>query len=151
MTFPEIDSININEQVFNNADLCSFDINDLDKDENVIFTNNDGDKIVLPHSFCAKNHLQPINELSIFRIKGDAMSDTLMDGDLVLIDTSDKDVISGLLYLVFLYGQKIVGRLYHYKQGFLISSDNKDFPDSTVADKGDVIILGKVVFRQGLI
>ncbi|MFU8927573.1 S24 family peptidase [Acinetobacter puyangensis] len=143
-------ALNVSEEVFNNADLCSFDISDLHPDENIIFTNNDNDKLILPKSFCIKYNLEPIGDLSLYRVRGDSMSPTLLDGDLVLIDKSDNEIVSGALYLVFLYGEKLIGRLFRNQQGFILERDNEKYK-SLSAISNDAIVIGKVVFRQGLI
>ncbi|OEY92205.1 LexA family transcriptional regulator [Acinetobacter qingfengensis] len=143
-------ALNISEDVFNNADLCSLDISDLHPDENIVFTNNDGDKIILPRSFCVKYNLEPISDLIVYRVRGDAMSSTLFDGDLVLIDKSDNEIVSGALYLTFLYGEKLIGRLFRNQQGFVLERDNEKYKPLAVIND-DALVLGKVVFRQGLI
>ena len=95
-------ALDISDQIFSKSDLCSLDINDLDGDQVISFSNNDGDKIMLSKSFCTKNHLNEVDILSVFKIKGDAMQETLFNDDLVLVDTSDKYFISGLIYLIYL-------------------------------------------------
>ena len=83
-------ALDISDQIFSKSDLCSLDINDLDGDQVISFSNNDGDKIMLSKSFCTKNHLNEVDILSVFKIKGDAMQETLFNADFVLVDTSDK-------------------------------------------------------------
>lgn len=144
-------ALEISEQIFNNSDLCSFNINDLDSDSVITFSNNNGDKIILPKSFCTANKFYQPNELSVFKIIGDSMEDTFFDGDLVLVDTTDNDFISGLIYLIHFYGEKMAVRLHRSANGLVeITKDNPRYPDKIV-DESKIIILGKVVYRQGLI
>ena len=99
--------------------------NDLDGDQVISFSNNDGDKIILSKSFCTKNRLNAVDILSVFKIKGDAMQETLFNDDLVLVDTSDKYFISGLIYLIYFYGEKMAVRLHRSANGLIeITKDN---------------------------
>ncbi|WP_111884150.1 LexA family transcriptional regulator [uncultured Acinetobacter sp.] len=144
-------ALDISDQIFSKSDLCSLDINDLDGDQVISFSNSDGDKIMLSKSFCTKNHLNEVDILSVFKIKGDAMQETLFNDDLVLVDTSDKYFISGLIYLIYFYGERMVVRLHRSANGLIeITKDNSAYPDNTV-NESEIIVLGKVVYRQGLI
>ena len=106
---------------------------------------------MLSKSFCTKNHLNEVDILSVFKIKGDAMQETLFNDDLVLVDTSDKYFISGLIYLIYFYGERMVVRLHRSANGLIeITKDNSAYPDNTV-NESEIIVLGKVVYRQGLI
>lgn len=147
-----LNALNVTDHVFNNSDLCSLDLNDLDVDQLVTFSNDNGDKIILTRSFCVKHNFYPIKDLSVFAIKGDAMSSTLLSGDLVLVDTTDKSMVSGLIYLVYFYGEKMAVRLYRGQQGLIdMVKDDPSYPNHSAVDESDIIILGKIVYRQGLI
>jgi transcriptional regulator with XRE-family HTH domain len=63
-------ALDISDQIFSKSDLCSLDINDLDGDQVISFSNNDGDKIMLSKSFCTKNHLNEVDILSVLRLRG---------------------------------------------------------------------------------
>lgn len=147
-----LDALNVNDDIFSNSDLCSLDINDLDLDQVVTYSNTNGEKIILPRSFCSKYKLFPVTDISVFSVKGDSMSPTFLDGDLLLVDTTDKFFISGLIYLIYLYGEKIIARLYRGENGLVdISRDNQSFPKHKPIEESEIIILGKIIYRQGLI
>lgn len=150
-----LNALKVTEKTFNNSDLCSLDLNnlnDLEEDQLVTFSNDNGDKIILTRSFCARNNFYPIADLSVFSVKGNAMAETLIDGDLVLVDTKDRTIASGLIYLVYLFGEKMVARL-HRSQPELIDiiKDNNSYPQLSALDESEIIVLGKIVYRQGLI
>ena len=148
-------ALKVSEKIFNNSDLCSLelsDLNDLEEDHPVTFSNDNGDKIILPSSLCNMYNFLPVTDLSVFHIKGNSMAETLMDGDLVLVDTKDRIITSGLIYLIYLFGEKMVARL-HRSQPELIDiiKDNNSYPQLNAVDESQIIVLGKIVFRQGLI
>lgn len=149
-----LNALDVSDQVFSNSDLCSLELDDLDRDKNqvITFSNTSGDQILLSTSYCVKNNLLPAADLSVFPVKGNSMYPTLSDGDLVLIDNTDKDFLSGLIYLVFFYGEKTIVRLHRSQLGLVdLCKDNPSFPDRTGIGDSEFIVLGKVVYRQGLI
>lgn len=147
-----LNALEVSDQVFSNSDLCSLNLNDLEDDQQVIFRNDSGDKIILSREFCNKNQLHPVKDLSVYKIQGNAMEETLMDGDLVLVDTACKVIYSGRIYLIYFYGEKMVARLYRGQDGLIdIVRDNTSYINKKLIKESEVIILGKVVYRQGLI
>jgi transcriptional regulator with XRE-family HTH domain len=147
-----LNALEISDQVFSNSDLCSLDLNDLEDDQQVIFRNDSGDKIILSREFCTKNRFHPIKDLSVYKIQGNAMEETLLDGDLVLVDTTFRDIISGRLFLIYFYGEKMAVRLYRSQDGLInIVRDNKSYSDQESINESEIIVLGKIVYRQGLI
>lgn len=85
--------------------------------------------------------------LSIISVKGDSMDPTLVDDDVVLLDTSKTNLsFDGLFVIRFddALHVKRVGR--SAKPGYVIViSDNSAFRDIE-ADKGDLHVIGKVLW-----
>ncbi len=90
------------------------------------------------------------------RVRGESMSPRLLDGDVVLIDTSDKRPRDRQVYAVAVgegeYADLKVKRLLHNLDGsWTISSDNKDDPDfrdQTISTHNfrELRVIGRVVF-----
>lgn len=147
-----LNALEVSDQIFSNSDLCSLDVNDLEDDQQITFRNDGGDKIILSREFCNKNRLYPMKDLSVHKIQGNAMEETLMDGDLVLVDTTFKEILSGRIFLIFFYGEKMAVRLYRTQDGLInIIRDNEAYFDQESIKESEIIILGKIVYRQGLI
>lgn len=92
------------------------------------------------------------NKLAAMRASGDSMEPTIHDGDSLLIDTSQTNVVDGKVYALWYDGGERVKRLFRLPGGGLrIKSDNPAFdlmelgPDYA----GHVRIIGRVVHRSG--
>ncbi len=89
------------------------------------------------------------------RVRGDSMSPRLLDGDIVLIDTSERRPRDRQVYAIAVgegeYADLKVKRLVHNLDGsWTISSDNKDDPDyrdQTISTHNfqELRVIGKVV------
>ncbi|MCV2445529.1 XRE family transcriptional regulator [Acinetobacter bereziniae] len=146
-----LNALEISDEVFRESDLCSFDLKDLEDDQVVTFKNSNGEKIILPRSYCKNNKLFPVSDLSVFQVKGNTMSPTFLDGDMVLVDVTDRYLSSGSVYLIHVYGEKMVARLNRKEDGVIeIVKDISTFYTKSVKEDA-IIILGRIVFRQGLV
>ena len=114
----------------------------------------------LGHAIFSKDWLKsltatPPQELAVLRVSGDTMSETLHDGDQVLVDRAIKRYSRDGLYVLrhAAADELMVKRLVrHPSSGLLIiKSDNASYgspvtlPDSDIAVEGRVIWLGKTV------
>ncbi len=114
----------------------------------------------LGHAIFAREWLKrltasPPQELALVRVSGDAMSDTLNDGDQVLVDrTANRYVRDGLYVLRYAAaGELMVKRLTrHPATGLLaLASDNTRYgppvtlPDADIVVEGRVVWLGKTI------
>lgn len=99
-----------------------------------------------------KKHLKP-NKLASMRVVGDSMEDRLHDGDAVVIDTSQVEVIDGKVYALWYDGGERVKRLYRMPGGgLMIRSDNEaKYPPITLsAEQAEsVTVIGRVVHISG--
>lgn len=76
---------------------------------------------------------------------GDSMAPTILDSDLLLIDTSDTDMrMADKFWAISFYGQGMVKRLRQSRDGVRILSDNPAVPEEIATD-GELHVLGRVV------
>lgn len=93
------------------------------------------------------------NKLAAMRAAGDSMEPTIHDGDSLLIDTSQTNVVDGKVYALWYDGGERVKRLFRLPGGGLrIKSDNPEHGSIELgADYGGhVRIIGRVVHRSGV-
>ena len=106
-----------------------------------------------PLSFFQKKHVNPKRCMFCY-IEGDSMEPTLYDGDVVLIDTSQKtDIISGKVYAFRFEDHLRIKRLYRNLKGDItVRSDNPDYGDDVFHHDDedlDIALIGRVIDRSG--
>jgi phage repressor protein C with HTH and peptisase S24 domain len=81
-------------------------------------------------------------------IFGNSMEPELKDGDTVLIDTSQKDILAGAIYAVGVDDTIMVKRIEKHPQKLVLLSDNKDYAPVYLAggDSASVRVIGKVLW-----
>lgn len=99
-----------------------------------------------------KKQVSTRSNLRITQVRGDSMSEYLQDGDSVLIDLGQTDIMDGEIYAIR-YGDDLrIKRLSRkFNGGLIISSDNKRYSDESV-DPGDldgVQVIGRLLWRGG--
>jgi phage repressor protein C with HTH and peptisase S24 domain len=109
----------------------------------------------VPQAFRAQwireQHLKP-NKLAAMTADGDSMETTIFDGDSLLVDTSQTDVVDGKVYALWYDGGERVKRLFRLPGGGLrIKSDNPEHAaiEVSASSMEHVRILGRVVHRSG--
>lgn len=109
----------------------------------------------MPQAFRAQwireQRLKP-NKLAAMTADGDSMETTIYDGDSLLVDTSQTDVVDGKVFALWYDGGERVKRLFRLPGGGLrIKSDNSEHPTIEVpaSTMEHVRILGRVVHRSG--
>lgn len=88
-------------------------------------------------------------DLALISVKGDSMTPTLSDGDLVLIDTSRKIVEDSGVYVIRLSDTLVVKRVQRHLDGSLtVASDNPKYQPEHVGARHDtsVLVVGRVVW-----
>jgi phage repressor protein C with HTH and peptisase S24 domain len=90
-----------------------------------------------------------VNSLALINVIGDSMEPTLADGDVVLLDTTSRNIQDSAIYVLQLNGTLLVKRIQHKLDGsLLVKSDNLIYDAEEVA--GDAIaqlrIVGRVVW-----
>lgn len=92
-------------------------------------------------------------KLACMYAKGNSMEPSIWDGDSLVIDTSQIEIIDGKVYALWYEGGERVKRLYRLPGGSLrIRSDNSSEHPDIVLNKehlGFVRIIGRVVHRSG--
>jgi phage repressor protein C with HTH and peptisase S24 domain len=99
-----------------------------------------------------KRRLKP-NKLAVLYASGDSMEPRICDGDQLLVDTSQLEVIDGAVYAVWFEGGERVKRLYRRPGGgIVIRSDNTSrYPDMTLGsdETAALRIIGRVINVSG--
>lgn len=83
---------------------------------------------------------------------GDSMHPTIRDGDLLLVDTTERSVGSFGIYVLELGGERLVKRVQRKVDGSLVLiSDNPVYePDTVPAELAqDLVVVGRVVWAGG--
>ncbi len=92
------------------------------------------------------------DELAALQVQGDAMADTICDGDLILINTKQCRLIDSAVYALCLGDYFFARRLQCLHDGSArIVNDNRIYPDEQISrEKLDSLnIIGRVIWRLG--
>jgi phage repressor protein C with HTH and peptisase S24 domain len=93
------------------------------------------------------------SKLASMKVSGDSMEERLYDGDAVVVDTSQIEVIDGRIYALWYDGGERVKRLYRLPGGgLMIRSDNEGkYPPITLsAEQAESVrVIGRVVHVSG--
>lgn len=87
--------------------------------------------------------------MKLFEVAGDSMEPLLSDGDMIMVNTGEKDVRSGRVYLLRIGDELMVKRLETRPGGvLLIRSDNPAYEDIPVntSEATDVEVFGRMVW-----
>lgn len=112
--------------------------------------------LAFKRSWLKKKGLSP-NSICVLYVRGDSMETTISDGDVVLIDTSQKEPHDNWIYVLRQDNDLLIKRLSKSLTGkWLIRSDNPDkrrFPDFdlTEHDLMNLTIVGRVVWHAGIL
>jgi phage repressor protein C with HTH and peptisase S24 domain len=89
-----------------------------------------------------------INKIVLMDIFGNSMEPEIKDGDTVLIDESQKDILAGAVYAVGIDDTIMVKRLEKHPNKLVLHSDNRDY--SPIYLQGNEIdsvrIIGKIIW-----
>jgi len=111
-----------------------------------------GETLAFRADWIRRMKLKP-SKLASMRVVGDSMENRLHDGDAVVIDTSQTEVLDGKVYALWYDGGERVKRLYRRPGGGLIvHSDNQaKYPQLvlTPEEAAQVRIIGRVVHVSG--
>jgi transcriptional regulator with XRE-family HTH domain len=113
-----------------------------------------GEYLVKDASFFTKRKLNPASAIAI-QADGDAMADFIVDGDVVVFDTSRRDLETGRIFLIeHPAGLRIRQMRRDIDGSWVVGNRNPDkvrFPDERIAeDSTDRLkLLGTFVYREG--
>ncbi|MFV0422218.1 XRE family transcriptional regulator [Oleidesulfovibrio sp.] len=88
------------------------------------------------------------SEMRLFTVAGDSMEPTFAEGDMILVDMSQRDVTTGKVYLVRISDELMVKRAENRPDGLLLKSDNPDYEPIHVPknETVDAAIHGRIVW-----
>lgn len=89
--------------------------------------------------------------LTTIKVRGDSMSTTLLDGDTIMIDEGTNMIDVDGIYVLDLYGRRLVKRVQHLFDGTLVLiSDNPSYQRETIPrDKArEVRVIGRMVWPR---
>ena len=110
----------------------------------------DKEPLIFRASWFFERHLSP-EHLRAMTVKGDSMTPVLENGDTVIIDIEDTEIIDGEIYAI-LYKEKLyIKELRHTENGVLMISKNTDYNAIAVTqhDENRFFVLGRKVWRGG--
>ena len=84
--------------------------------------------------FFAAQHISATKSILI-DVMGDSMSPTLQDGDTILIDKSDTQIVDGRIYLVTLGDNLLIKRIFMAARGLVLHSDNPSYMDTPIGQE----------------
>jgi len=109
----------------------------------------DGETQGVPTNWLQREGLHKESLLSIV-VRGDSMEPGLHDGDTIVVNTADKQLMSGAVYVVNYEGEAVVKRLLRDAGQWWLTSDNPDQKKyHRQLCKGAIcIIIGKVIRKE---
>ncbi len=89
-----------------------------------------------------------INKMVLMDIFGNSMEPAMKDGDTILIDESQKDILAGAIYAVGVDDTIMVKRLEKHPNKLVLLSDNKDYSPIYIhgSEINSVRIIGKGIW-----
>ncbi|MFQ5737159.1 MAG: XRE family transcriptional regulator [Thermodesulfobacteriota bacterium] len=100
------------------------------------------DSILIPRKDSEAGHIA-------FRVSGDGMSPTILDGATVGVNRKDRRLVSGGLYAVWYnYEGVTVKRLFTCPDGIVLKHDNPAFPETTIPSNSlcEDFIVGRIAW-----
>jgi hypothetical protein len=109
----------------------------------------DGDTLGVPTSWIEREGLRKEALLSMV-VKGDSMEPNLHDGDTIVVNTADKNLVSGIVYVVNYEGEAVIKRMLRDAGRWWLSSDNPDQHKyhRQLCKGADCIVIGKVIRKE---
>ena len=95
--------------------------------------------------FLGREHISEQRSV-MMQVRGDSMEPLMEDGDTLLVDQSDTQVMDGKIYVVTLGDELRVKRVQKGMRGYILRSENPRYADITIdgADLADFRVHGRV-------
>lgn len=95
--------------------------------------------------FLGREHISERRSV-MMQVRGDSMEPLIQDGDTVLVDQSDIDIMDGHIYVVTLGDELRVKRVQKGMRGYVLRSENPRYADIVIdgADLADFRVHGRV-------
>ena len=92
--------------------------------------------------------VQSQSKMVLMDIFGNSMAPEMKDGDTVLIDQAQKDILAGAVYAVGVEDTIMVKRVEKHPNALVLLSDNKDYAPIYLKDHdaGSIRMIGKVIW-----
>jgi len=83
-------------------------------------------------------------------VRGESMEPSLYDGDTIVVNTADKNLVSGMVYVVNYEGEAIVKRMLRDAGQWWLTSDNSDQRKyhRQLCKAAECIVIGRVVRKE---
>lgn len=109
----------------------------------------EGETQGVPTSWLLREGLQRDALLSII-VRGESMEPSLHDGDIIVVNTADKQLVSGGVYVINYEGEAIVKRMLRDAGQWWLTSDNADQRKyhRQLCKGAECIVIGKVVRKE---
>lgn len=109
----------------------------------------DGGTLTVAKNWVDRNRFDPSRLIAI-SVKGESMEPNLYAGDMVIINTDDREKRDGAVYAFNYEGEAVIKRLTRDMGQWWLSSDNPDQRKyhRKSCQNGDCIIIGRVVRRE---
>jgi len=100
----------------------------------------------VPYSWAVARNLN-LGKLYAMRVSGHHMAPSVMDRDVILIDTTDTKLLKNTVFALSRGGEIAIRRVQYESQHWWIKSDNPDQSTYTPERYGrDMVLIGKVVY-----
>jgi phage repressor protein C with HTH and peptisase S24 domain len=109
----------------------------------------EGDTMGVPTEWMEKERLEKEFLIAIV-VRGESMEPALYEGDVIVINTADKSLIDGSVYVVNYEGEAVVKRMTRDAGQWWLSSDNADQRKyhRKICKGAECIVIGKVVRKE---
>lgn len=108
--------------------------------------------VVFDSNWLITNGLKTKN-IFMMKVKGDSMLGTLNDGDTVMIDKSQNQIVDGKIYAVIIGGDAKIKQLKRrFDMSIEVISTNKEYQTEVIPpeETNHIYIIGRVVWSAGL-
>lgn len=122
-----------------NIDVYNTDINQIDSENT---SNTPVQEFMIHKKYYQKNALT-------IKFDGDSMSPTMLNGAIVGIDRTEKNLVNGKLFALWIKQVGLtIGRVFVYPDRIELKPDNTDFPTTTIEAKdiSDDLIIGSITW-----
>jgi phage repressor protein C with HTH and peptisase S24 domain len=154
-TLPSSSNSDIFEEdtnISNHIEILRYDVDLSTKEENSfwIVRENSDDPIVFSHGWFKRHQYNP-DLLKGMYVRGDSMEPELHNGDTVIINTDDTEILDGEIYAIIFKNKLYIKELRQSEDGILIISKNSEYPPMEVTANtfNQFIVLGKKIWRGG--
>ena len=115
-----------------------------------LVSNIDNDNVMaFRHDYLAARGLS-VDGINVMHFNGDSMVPLIDDGAVVLIDTTDKTLTDGYLFVLDIYGKRSIKRFQQGINSINLLSDNKAYEPMVVnnSDMDNIEVIGRVVWAE---